>query len=333
MNVKKLIEKHNQNFSTYYRGELYTHTPMALMALADLGASENRLEEFYNIDTRKLEPIKKESIIINDKNWKDFFGEYEHESSYIKYYQSIVDEFGIRKTLDKYFDTLIKGVGAAAFHPIIRLSYAVRDENEDEVAISLATWAASFVDLNVSPKLSNENELIDILKSFQEIDFNQSEKIEGDNIAIRMKKVSEDKSYKKLSPTIISSELEKDKLENSLLWLYSQTNNFTLLHAVTSHHAFESLVEFSQNITESRAYFWKAVLAAYLSTTGVVKIDLNWKYPKIENLPSWDELKSRAIKSNDDHVIKLVHVLDLKDKEKLDYELRYASALKLNMLK
>ena len=77
MKVKQLIEKHNQNFSTYYSGELYSHTPMALIALRDLGASETRLIEFYDFDTNKLEPIKKETKIISDEDWKESFGEYE----------------------------------------------------------------------------------------------------------------------------------------------------------------------------------------------------------------------------------------------------------------
>ena len=69
MKINKLIEKHNQSFSTYYRGELYSHTPMALIALRDLGASKKRLAKFYEIDTRKLEPIKKTTKVINDEKW------------------------------------------------------------------------------------------------------------------------------------------------------------------------------------------------------------------------------------------------------------------------
>jgi hypothetical protein len=333
MKVNQLIEKHNKSFSTYYHGELYSHTPMALIALRDLGASEKRLCEFYDYGSQKLEPIKLNTKKICDENWKDYFGEYELESSYVEYFRDIVQREGIVKSVSKYFDILMEGVGAAAFHPIIRLSYGVRQGNKDEVAISLATWAASFVNLEVTTDLSEENELKDILKWFQEKNFNLNEKIKADNIATRMLEVSKNKNYKKLCSTIFSSELERDKLEESLLWLYSQTNNFTLLHAVTSHHAFEFLLDSSINKEKSKAYFWKAILAAYLSTTGVVKVDLSWEYPPFDNLPSWEEIKSSAIESNDDHVIKLVHVLNLKCKEHLDGKLRYASALKLNMLK
>ena len=106
---------------------------------------------------------------------------------------------GINKTVERYFDILMKGVGAAAFHPIIRLSYAVREENKDEVAISLATWAASFVNLGVTSELSEENGLIDILQKFQQMNFNKNKKLEANNIAIRMLKVSKDKYYKKLN--------------------------------------------------------------------------------------------------------------------------------------
>ncbi|MCO4795655.1 MAG: questin oxidase family protein, partial [Bacteriovoracaceae bacterium] len=202
MKVDKLIEKHNQNFSTYYSGELYTHTPMALLALRELGASDKRLLEFYDFDTKKLEPTKEATKVINDENWKDFFGEYELETSYIKYFKSVVEINGIDKTLEKYFDILIEGVGAAAFHPIIRLSYAVTENNKDEVAISLATWATSYVNLEVNSEISEEHGIIDNLKKFQELSFNNDKKVERGNIANRMSKVSEYGLYKELNSKV-----------------------------------------------------------------------------------------------------------------------------------
>ena len=249
-----------------------------------------------------------------------------------KQYFNALKEQGIDKSLNEYFDLLVKGVGAAAFHPMIRLSYAVRDRNDDEVAISLGTWAASFLNLNVSHEISNEVGILEILKNLKIKNFNQNKKIEADNIANRMLKVSESEDYKKLSSVILWKDLKKEELERSLLWLFSQTNNFTLLHGVTSHHAFESLLRFSSEKDIARAFYWKAILAAYLSTTGVVNIDLSWKLPEIENLLPWNDLKKKAVESNDDHVIKLVHILSVKDKERLDYELRYASSLKLGIL-
>ena len=332
MKLNELIDKHNKEFSTYYKGELYSHTPMALFALKDLGASDERLEEFYEFDVKKLEPIVNPTFLIDNSNWEKHLGNYKYEASYVDFFRSRVQEDGIEFTVQKYFDVLMKGVGAAAFHPIIRLSYAIRENNENEIIISLATWAASYLDLGVSPSLDGDKTFLDVIGSLKQINFNQGLQVEGKNIVERMSTVSKTREYKECVQKISLTSSHRDELEKILLWLFSQSNNFTLLHGVTSHHAFESLVKFSKQEELSRGYLVKAILAAYLSTTGVFAPDLDWRYPSFENLPSWDVIKQKAISSNDDHVIKLVHVLGLKDNYRNDGELRYACLVKLGLI-
>ncbi len=333
MKIRDLIQEHNLNFSTYYSGELYTHTPMALIALKDLGASDERLAEFFDKDTKKLEPKKESTHIIDEGNWKEFLGDFELEAAYVTFFNKELNSYGIEEAITEYFDTLIKGVGAAAFHPMIRLFYGLSEDSEEEVAIALGTWAASFLDLGVDQSITEKKSLLEILSEYKDKSFNQGEKIKGDNIAKRMLNLSKEKDYLSSNSSIFRNEINKQNLEISLLWLYSQSNDFTLLHGITSHHAFESLLAYSKNQVDMRVYYWKAILAAYLSTTGFFEIDLGWKYPNDIVLPSWSEIKRLAIMSNDDHAIKLVHVLSIKENLAIDYELRFAAALKLGLVK
>lgn len=330
MSAKSLIQKHNTQYSTYYKTELYTHTPMALLALSEMGADNFRLEEFYQQSVLKLRSKVSSSLSITANNWLDYLGQHQHEQAYIDFFYTELKRLGQDKMINIYFDALMPGVAAAAFHPLIRLFYAVRFNIAEEVVISLATWATSYLDLELNTKLMNKNNLIKSLKVFQDNNFNSSKKIMGSNIASRMQRVSQTTMFKQLSPYVTENDLVPQRLEETCLWLYAQNNNFTLLHAITSQHAFENLCHFSSKPNQTRVIMWKAILAAYLSTTGSVNIDFNWQYPEIQ-LPDWEELTAKAIQSNDEHVIKLVHVLSIKNRENLDSQLRYAAVLKLGL--
>ncbi|MGK0367842.1 MAG: hypothetical protein ACI9QD_000981 [Thermoproteota archaeon] len=330
MLINKLITIHNKKYSTYYKGSLYSHTPMALISLKEMGASDERIDEFFIIDTKKLVPIVESSVQIDETNWKDNLGKQELEFSYKIFFANELIGLGIDECLKKYFSFLMKGVGAAAFHPIIRLSYGFKIKNKDEVASSLASWATSFLDLGIDASLSDELSMLSVLNEVMNSDFKKNFSETKGNIADRMLTVSRTNEYKEFVSKVFIKELEKDKLEESLLWLFAQTNDFTLLHAVTSHHAYESLKKYSNNENESRVYLWKAILAAYLSILDSTELDLNWTYPLVD-LPAWSELKALAIKSNDNHVIKLVHTLSTKENIKLDEQLRFAAAQKLGL--
>ena len=331
MKLNDLIEQHNSQFSTFYSEELYSHTPMALISLSEMGASDQRLEEHFLEDTKKLEQKKKLILKLDQSNWKSYLGKFEYEASFIQFFEEEFNELGQEKILAKYFDFLMKGVGAAAFHPLIRLSYAIKRNDIREVIQSLATWAASFLDLKINSQLNEKLSIEEIISKLQSDNFNNGEKLEGDTIARRMVAVSESNEFKGIADKVFLNELEGNNLESILLRLFSQTNNFTLLHAVTSHHAFEYLKKFSVNERNVKVYYWKTLLAAYLTTTGASKISLNWSYPEIK-LPSWDKLKDLAIESKDNHVIKLVHTLSEKNRSDLDSELRYAASLKLKAI-
>lgn len=331
MDTRDLIDFHNNNFSAYYNGQLYSHTPMALIALKNLGATEQRISDHFEHDIIKLMPRTPCAKLIDENNWQDFLGNIQYESSYVNYFKTDLQHNGTKKTLNKYFDRLIKGVAAAAFHPLIRLFFGLKSNNTDEVAYSLATWAASYIEMNTEKKINNNKTIIEILKHLQTNNFNQNKIIVGKNIANRMLSVSLEQQYTEAMQAVKISELTQHNLEESLLWIFSQSNNFTILHGITSHQAFEYLVPFSLDEGQARIYFWKAILAAYLSTTGSMSIDFNWSYPKIA-LPLWPEIKAQAILSNDNHVIKLIYTLATYARPDLDYQRRYAAALKLQLI-
>ena len=81
MKLYDLIERHNSQYSTFYGGELYSHTPMALISLSEMGASDQRLDEYFKQDIKKLRPKNKIIQNLNQSNWKDYLGQYEYETT------------------------------------------------------------------------------------------------------------------------------------------------------------------------------------------------------------------------------------------------------------
>ena len=83
---------------------------------------------------------------------------------------------------------------------------------------------------------------------------------------------------------------------------YGASRNFTVLHLVTGSRAMRVLLPWMADPTAAIGHFADAFAAAYLACG----ID-----PAATRLPStglgWDEVVARAIASDDDHVIKLVH--------------------------
>ncbi|MCI5072585.1 questin oxidase family protein [bacterium] len=331
MLAQRLIQKHNAQYSTYYKTQLYTHTPMALLALKEMGASDKRLESFYQKSAAKLRAKSASSLKIASDNWREHLGNHEYETAYVQFFKTEMQHLGQDKMIAHYFDQLMPGVAAAAFHPLIRLFYAVRFNIKEEIVISLASWATSYLDLGLDSKLTNTVSMLDLLKRFREQDFNQGKKIVAPNIAQRMAIVAHNPMFKDLSAQLFYDDLEASKLESALLWLFSQNNNFTLLHAITSHHAFEALQKFSAKPKIARILMWKALLAAYLSTTGSIEVDFDWQYPDMK-FPDWPKLTAKAIQSNEEHVIKLVHILSIKNRKDIDQRLRYGAALKMGLI-
>ena len=102
----------------------------------------------------------------------------------------------------------------------------------------------------------------------------------------------------------VAPEMLHTTLANCVLMLYANTYDFTMLHAVTSNHAFRLVFPYVRDKTQVASQYWNALLAAYISI-GCPQIK---QTPLITHeLPTWDELFRKAIQVSDVHVIKFVY--------------------------
>src|SRR5436190_16889942 len=118
---------------------LANHQPMMLVALDRLGASPQRLEEWFAIyrDVSGLVPQPASIAKIGRGDWPSHLGDRNRERDYREYFTAEVRRLGIRPAVEAYLPTLIPGIAGSALHAFMRLTYGIMRNDPDEVGAAL----------------------------------------------------------------------------------------------------------------------------------------------------------------------------------------------------
>ncbi|RDI53402.1 questin oxidase family protein [Nocardia mexicana] len=134
-----------------FNGHLTNHVKHAVVALAAIGASEQRIREYYREYARltpygfPLEPRRTSTQVIDSDNWREFLGQRVHFDAYLTFFDREVDERGITGAVATYAPELLRGWIGAFTHAAIHLGWAVWAEHPGLTAEALAYLAFSFV--------------------------------------------------------------------------------------------------------------------------------------------------------------------------------------------
>nr|WP_256435598.1 questin oxidase family protein [Aliikangiella sp. G2MR2-5] len=279
--------------------------PMALTALCQLGADSSRLETFYQYYAKKLITFERQDL-ASDFNFDNDLGDTSYFPQYLAYFEFQIAKYGIEKTVAKHIDRLIPGVAASAFHALIRLAYALEVKQPDEVAMALAFWSADYQFLGTceffgSAKSYSNQSPLEILNSQQH--FFEQLHFEKGIIVDRMNQVSAATNWE--TTPLVPQSLNLETIAAIAIRLYLRDKDFTLLHGVTGTHALRVLMPYIQKQDLALKYFWIAYWAAYQTTK-------TWEVSSENKITKMDEneislIKKQAVKSDNDHTIKLVY--------------------------
>ncbi len=297
--LAELLHK-SREFGCEYSTHLSNHLPMALIALDRLGGSDDQLRAFYAHHIKGLQPRVQESVTINRENWLLDLGRHQLNSAYHQFFSSELAMHGLPTTLGTYLPKLIPGLSGAAFHPLIRMAYALEAGNEWEIAESLASWAMAYLELG--PAEGSPQGRKPGLKSLHTLAARAKDMgFSGENIFERMEKAASTELYKKfLAEENLSSATLKD-ISDAAIWIYLSTDdNFIGLHCVTAAHAFR--VVFSRVHCDAR-YLWQGITAGYL----VMEVPPIEESEMLTNLPSWEGIFEAGCESTNEHVIKFIY--------------------------
>src|SRR5690242_17311450 len=140
MLLKNLLAKTRQ-YHPSYRGGLSNHCSMTLIALDRMGATPERVKSYALAYLRNMEPVGVPGEAIDAENWREQLGNESAYLDYLGFFRREVGRLNARATLRAYLPALAPGLGAAAFHPLIRTAYGVIADDAEEIAVGLAYWA------------------------------------------------------------------------------------------------------------------------------------------------------------------------------------------------
>jgi hypothetical protein len=289
------------------------HLSMGLLSLAALGASTDRIRAKGESQLRGIRPFPTGGPAVNRTSWRDHLGNMDALPGLRALFDQEIATRGVADTLRVYLPALLPGLGAHAFHPLIRTGYGVRFTDPAEVAMSLAYWAATFLPLGPLAPPGAQRDPVAALSAVRRVgaltpDGRRSAGIDRPdrlNIATGMRWASTLPGFSAAASSLRTGDGSLAAIARAAVQLHvASGDNFTALHGVTGTHAYRMIEPFVPDKTTGRRYLWQALVAAY------IYIDAPAVGGPVSGgkLPGWDQVIARAAASNDDHELKLTDV-------------------------
>ncbi|WP_330960494.1 questin oxidase family protein [Photobacterium sp. 53610] len=283
-------------FDPLYGPELSNHLPMALIALTRCGASPLQLQRFYQHHTPNLQPVRQQGHI------QETTPELGDRDSFPVFHQQFRQQLaaqGVTPTLQEWLPVLLPGLAASAFHALIRLSYALEADDADEIAMALAYWASEYQPLGaltLTDRYQAEEQLAQAYQRFHHVH------IQPWIITERIREVVAHPDYRPLAA--VPDTLNEADMARLTIGYYLASNDFTLLHGVTSFDALRQLLPYVPDRQLALAYYWQAYVAAFCSAQMLHPISSS---PVTDIDPDWPSWFSAVTEMSDDHHIKLAY--------------------------
>lgn len=291
---------HAQAYAPEYHGNLSNHLPMALVALSSLGADASRMQSFFTIVAAKLDPAP--PLAVACEHWPAQRGDLTVFAALRAHFAQAIATHGRDTTLRQTLPLLVDGIGAAAFHGLLRTASAVVAQHDDELASGLAHWACWHMPLApcVAAQTVGDSDVPTWLAAI-------AAKADGwrsdaNLIAERMTAFARTQAFHDGADRLAVRDDTLRELAAQALAIYLRSNNFTVLHLITSAHALRLLMPWLDQPLVTVRHYARAYAAA-VAASGV-KVNS----PMIAvNVLSWPETLRAGTTSNNEHVVKLVY--------------------------
>jgi hypothetical protein len=289
---------------------LADHRPMALAALARLGAAPARLEAFAAAYETKLRPARPPEPWPAGDAWAGRLGDAAAWPAYRHLFHAWLVDEGAASVLEQVLPRLCEGAGGAAFHGLIRTAYAVQAGHGREIADALAHWAAVWMPLLpvAVPAEAPAGRSVDPARALAVLPPTRR-RAPGALIADRMAWVARRRGFAALVDSLAIDARTLERLARHAAGLYARTGDFTVLHLTTSAHALRVLMPFVREASADEAGarsaeaaalrgYW-AAYAAGVAATPVAPGRAPAAWP-------WSDLVGVALANDDEHVVKLI---------------------------
>lgn len=297
-----------RSYHPEYRGGLANHLPMALVALSRMGAPAERLRVYARLYERRLESAPPKGRVLPGDGWWRHLGQRARYADVLATFDAGMDKDGCPAVLREALPVLMPGCAAAAFHPLIRLAFAVEAEAPGDMAIALAYWASRFLPLGAEsaarsdPISDDPKDLLARLAAEQAFAHRPDE---DSLIDAEMKRATGVPEFVPVIGWLAIGPDTPRRLARMALEIYAATWDFTALHMVTGVHATRVVLPYCEDREAAIRALWQALAAAYLSIGKPAVPDT----PPLDSAeaPGWPSILERVRKAEDEHVIKIVY--------------------------
>ncbi|UTV27329.1 questin oxidase family protein [Photobacterium atrarenae] len=289
------LVRQGQQFDPVYGNGLSNHLPMALTALACQGASDEQLTAFYHRYIKQLNPLRPANDLGTQHPRQGNPADFGH---FLSHYRQQIRQQGLEPTVREALAQRLPGLITAAFHGVIRLSYAVALRDNEEVALALAYWASEYQTLGPleqTDEYDAQQQLQLAQQQFADFAFQPG------IITDRVDELSRLPAYQRLAahPATLSFE----QVARITIRYYLASDNFVLLHGVTGFQALHRLLPYLDDPELALRYYWQAYVAAMcVARTAQGPVD-QASCPAVE----WEHWHAQSCRSRDDHTIKLIY--------------------------
>lgn len=285
------------------------HAPMVLVALDRLGGTPDRLADFFDHyrDYKKLLPFAHPTTALTAETWKAEVGHRDREPDLRAFFMLEVERLGIEGALRTYLDILAPGIGASALHALMRMAYGLIREDETDIAIALAYWAATYLEMpgtrGAAPITRQPGEVLARVAAIDAMHTLPLHELLWQNMA-------ESGRLAEFAPVIDWLEIDEDSLPrmaNASIALFAATMDFSALHAVTGLHWLRLVLPYSAAPEVLLRHFWQCV-AALMGEMGFPVLPApetleRWRHLPV---PDWETIAAAARLSYDEHDLSLV---------------------------
>jgi hypothetical protein len=270
---------------------------------------------------------------VDKTTWKGLIGKNKRYSDLVEFFERELSTRRLDDVLNEYIPELIEGLSGAAFHGLITLGYALEFmDDTSNVAEGLAYLTFCNSSLGIPSKTNQFKDPLQVLKevradrTFEDV---VQRKFGFQTGMTEMGKHSQALQKYDLG---IPSDADPEELVQTFmkvaveLFLETGALDFFLLHGVTSMRALKTIlshIKDKETQLDALRFFWRAAVCTYV-------VQQEKPLEPIKNFESkhvsWSDIIDRAIREDDEHLIKLIFVCHEEGKESGNKERLYKEA-------
>lgn len=295
---------------------LGNHCPMAVEALIALEHAEKAIPFIESYKRRFVASYPNAIQPITNTNWKEALGHGERNTDWITFFSAELKENEWTQVVNKWTDVLATGMAAAAGHGVLRTCHAVRSLSIKrtelrlrELAEGLAYWAAYYQPLPESRTPATAR--LKPQQAIERVPLLPAEKRSRGSLMSQLKRLEAFQPFAE-AINLIKAEGKIEQLLSEITETFAiaylknvtNSNNLSLLHAVTATSGLRSLLPFISPTTTQKVmvYGWQTAAALY-SIAGIGSSNKLSETAEIKKADLAD-LIGRAVVTKEEHAIK-----------------------------